>query len=83
MNDFTFYSVEAFNLYYDRMASQEHFHTLGEAMECYNEIIRIGLEKGDGVDVRVMKVTLHNDSAKETCIAQMIDEGKYFGSEEE
>jgi hypothetical protein len=79
----SYYSVETFHLKYDRMSSRTDFHTLEEAMEFYNEIIRTGLERGDGVDVRVMKVTLHNDSAKETCVAQMKDEGRDFWSDEE
>jgi len=76
-----FYSVETFHLKRDRMTSQTHFHTEEEAMDFYNDLIRTGLERGDGVDVRVMKVTLHNDSAKETCVAQMKDEGKYLWSD--
>ena len=78
-----YYSVETFHLKYDRMASQFHFHTEEEAMEFYNEIIRKDLERGDGVDVRVMKVTKHDDSWKETCIAAMKDEGRDFWSDEE
>tara|TARA_R100000388_G_C7203696_1_gene139888 strand:+ start:80 stop:322 length:243 start_codon:yes stop_codon:yes gene_type:complete len=78
-----FYSVETFHLKYDRMASQTHFLTEEEAMECYDEIIRTGLEIGDGVDVRVMKLTKHDDSWKATCIAQMKDEGKDFWSDDE
>ena len=79
----TYYSVETFHLKYDRMASEQHFHTKEEAIDEYNHIVKRGLDCGDGVDVRVMKITLYDDSVKETCIAQMIDEGKYFGSEEE
>ena len=82
MND-SYYSVETFHLKHDRMASQEHFHTLEKAMECYNDIIRIGLDREDGVDVRVMKVTFHDDSWKETCVAQMKDEGRDFWSDDE
>jgi len=78
-----YYSVETFHLKHDRMSSETHFHTEEEAMECYNEIIRRGLEIGDGVDVRVMKVTKHDDSWKETCIAQMKDEGRNFWSDDE
>tara|TARA_Y100001937_G_scaffold13467_1_gene17737 strand:- start:38491 stop:38742 length:252 start_codon:yes stop_codon:yes gene_type:complete len=78
-----YYSVETFHLKYDRMSSQAHFHTEKEAMECYNEIIKRGLERGDGVDVRVMKVTKDNDSWKETCVAQMKDEGRDFWSDED
>jgi len=80
---FEYYSVNNFHLFEDRMVSQQHFHTLEEAMEIYNEIIKIGLDMGDGVEVKVMKITLHDDSVEETCVAQMIDEGKYFGSDEE
>ena len=83
MNDDTYmYSVETFHLKYDRMASQQYFHTLEEAMEIYDEIIKIDSDWGDGVDVRVMKITFHYDSVKETCVAHMKDEGKYFGSDE-
>ena len=80
---FEYYSVKTFHLFEDRMVSQQHFHTLEEAMEIYNEIIKIDSDIGDGVDVKVMKITLHDDSVKKTCVAQMVDEGKYFGSNEE
>ena len=65
------------------MASKQHFHTLEEAMEIYDEIIKIDSDRGDGVDVRVMKFTKDNDSWKETCVAQMKDEGRDFWSDEE
>ena len=77
-----YYSVETFHLKYDRMSSRTDFHTEEEAMEFYNEHIRRGLERGDGVDVRVMEVTLHDGSWEETCIAQMKDEGKDFWSDD-
>ena len=38
---FEYYSVKTFHLFEDRMVSQQHFHTLEEAMEIYNEIIKI------------------------------------------
>ena len=81
MSDLRYYSVETFHLKYDRMSSRTDFHTLEEAMEFYNDIIRIDLDRGDGVDVRVMKVDFHDDSWEETCVAHMKDEGKYFWSE--
>ena len=77
---FEYYSVEQFHLFEDRIPSQYHFHTLEEAMEFYDEIIKIDSDIGDGVDVRVMKYTLHDDSVKKTwveeCVAQTIEEGK-------
>ena len=81
MSDFRYYSVETFHLKYDRISTRTDFHTLEEAMEWYNDCIRIDSERGDGVDIRVMEVTLHDGSWKETCVAHMKDEGKYFWSE--
>jgi len=81
--EFTYYSVEGFHLFEDRMVSQQHFHTLEEAIFIYDKIIKINSDIEDGVDVRVMEITLHDGSVKKTCVAQMIDEGKYFGSDEE
>tara|TARA_R110002012_G_scaffold317687_1_gene534599 strand:+ start:149 stop:400 length:252 start_codon:yes stop_codon:yes gene_type:complete len=83
MSDYRYYSVETFHLKYDRMSSRTDFHTLEEAMEWYNDCIRIDSDRGDGVDIRVMEVTLHGDSWEETCVAHMKDEGKYFWSESE
>tara|TARA_R100000315_G_scaffold38776_1_gene16500 strand:- start:6 stop:248 length:243 start_codon:yes stop_codon:yes gene_type:complete len=78
-----FYSVETFHLKYGRKSTSTDFRTLEEAMEWYNDCIRSDLDRGDGVDIRVMEVTLHDGSWEETCVAQMIDEGKYVGSESE
>ena len=75
----SYYSVETFHLKYDRMASRTDFHTLEEAMELYDDII---INREDGIDIRVMKVTFHDDSVKETCLAHMIDEGKAWSDEE-
>ena len=85
MSGWSYYSVETFHLKYDRMGPvmEQHFHTKEEAINEYNYIVKLGLDSGDGVDVRVMKITLCDDLVKKTCIAHMIDEGKYFGSEEE